>query len=779
LEAESGEKGLKLGKIYQIDVILLDFLLPDLDGLEFLQSLPNRPQRIPIIVVTGQGDEAIAVELLKAGADDYLIKDRITPEQLRTTLNYVIQKEQLRIQLERVEQERQQHLQKEQLVLQISQSIRRSLKLDEILQSTVEEVRQFLQTDRVVVFRFVSDGNGTIVTESVAPEYSSILASSYYDPCLAESYIEPFKQGLVTAKTDIYNSDVDPCHIALLEKFQVRANLVVPILQNSDLWGLLIAHHCCAPRRWQQLEIDLLKQLTAQLGIAIQQAELHEQLQIELIEHQQAEEQLRKSQQLIQQIANTMPGLLYLYDAPAHRNVYLNSQAFELLGYTSEQIKVMGADFVLQVMHPDDRDRTHETVTRSLEEKIEYDIEYRTIWQDGSVHWLAAKGRGFYDGAGNPIKMMGTVQDITERKHSEEKLRRSEELNRRVLDSSKDCIKVLDLQGRLLHINAGGLKVLEIDDFNDYLNSDWLCFWEGVARQNASDAIATAKAGGVGKFEGYCPTAKGTLKFWEVIVTPILNATGQAEQLLSISRDITDRKQAEIEREQMLARSQQYTLQLQGLTQAALTINSALSLEEVLGAIVEQARFTIGAHQSVISMSVDRDWTQAINAVSLSDKYAAWRDDYKVYDRSDIYAFVCHTNQPIRMTQAELEAHPQLQELGKEAHRHPPMRGWLVAPLIGRNGRNMGLIQLSDKYEGDFTEEDRAIAVQLAQLASVAVENARFYEAEQHARSQAEAANRVKDEFLAVLSHELRSPLNPILGWAQMMQTYQLDPDRH
>ncbi len=99
----------------------------------------------------------------------------------------------------------------------------------------------------------------------------------------------------------------------------------------------------------------------------------------------------------------------------------------------------------------------------------------------------------------------------------------------------------------------------------------------------------------------------------------------------------------------------------------------------------------------------------------------------------------------------------------------------LAAPLTGRDGQNIGLIQLSDKFEGEFSKSDEDILVQLAQMASVAIENTRLYEAEQSARTQAEAANRIKDEFLAVLSHELRSPLNPILGWSRLLQNRKLD----
>ncbi len=237
-----------------------------------------------------------------------------------------------------------------------------------------------------------------------------------------------------------------------------------------------------------------------------------------------------------------------------------------------------------------------------------------------------------------------------------------------------------------------------------------------------------------------------------------------------------DRQRAEEERIKMSLRDRQYTNQLHGLTKAALAMNSDLSIEEVLQAIAEQARAIIGAHQSVTSLTINQNWVQAINAVSLSDKYAQWRDYDEPTDGSGIYACVCHMNRPMRMTQAELELHPRWRWFGNNAEKHPPMRGWLAAPLTARDGRNIGLIQLSDKYSGEFTSEDEAILVQLAQMASVAVENTQLYEAQQQARTQAETANRIKDEFLAVLSHELRSPLNPILGWSKLLLTRKFDP---
>ena len=106
----------------------------------------------------------------------------------------------------------------------------------------------------------------------------------------------------------------------------------------------------------------------------------------------------------------------------------------------------------------------------------------------------------------------------------------------------------------------------------------------------------------------------------------------------------------------------------------------------------------------------------------------AWREYDEPPDGSGIYSVVCRTNRPLRLTQAELEAHPHWRGFGKEAARHPPLRGYLDAPLVARDGCNIGHIGLSDKYEGDFTANDEAMLVQLAQMASIAIENAWLYE---------------------------------------------------
>ena len=136
-------------------------------------------------------------------------------------------------------------------------------------------------------------------------------------------------------------------------------------------------------------------------------------------------------------------------------------------------------------------------------------------------------------------------EEIEQRRHAEEILRESEEFKTRLIEGSQDCIKVLDLEGRLLSMNAGGMQVLEICDFTPFCNSYWVEFWQDEFRALAEAAIEAARQGTPSRFVGFCPTMRGNPRWWDVSVNPILNAEGKPERLLAVSRDITERKQAE------------------------------------------------------------------------------------------------------------------------------------------------------------------------------------------------------------------------------------------
>jgi len=191
---------------------------------------------------------------------------------------------------------------REQLMRTVAQRIRQSLNLQDILNATVQEVRDLLGVDRVLVYQFDSEMIGTIVAESVEPGWTVSLGVKIHDTCFQTGAGVKYYQGRKRAIANIYEAGLTDCHIRLLERFEVKANLVVPILlevssQNpgSHLWGLLIAHQCSSFREWEENQLDLLDQLTVQLAIAIQQSSIFEQAKTELAQRQKAQVKLRSA----------------------------------------------------------------------------------------------------------------------------------------------------------------------------------------------------------------------------------------------------------------------------------------------------------------------------------------------------------------------------------------------------------------------------------------------------------------------------------------------------
>lgn len=183
--------------------------------------------------------------------------------------------------------------------------ISRSLDIDEILETTVHEVRQFLGTERVIVYRFEPDGSGVVVVESVDESCFAMLGRTIHDPCFSEDYLDAYSNGRIQSTEDIYASDLSSCHIELLSRFGIRANLVVPIMQapgfilekgecvkSSKIWGLLAMQQCSGPRQWKTSEIDFLQKLAIYVELAIHHAELLDTAKSSWFARQQAESEV-------------------------------------------------------------------------------------------------------------------------------------------------------------------------------------------------------------------------------------------------------------------------------------------------------------------------------------------------------------------------------------------------------------------------------------------------------------------------------------------------------
>jgi PAS domain S-box-containing protein len=372
--------------------------------------------------------------------------------------------------------------------------------------------------------------------------------------------------------------------------------------------------------------------------------------------------------------------------------------------------------------------------------------------------------------------------EVAERRRGEDALRESEARLRAVVNHAVDGIITINEQGMVESYNPAAERLFGYTA-DEIIEQNVSRLMPAPYRQEHDSYLdhylrtGQAQIIGIGR-EVVGRRKDGTIFPLDLAVSEV--QVGDRRLFIGIVRDLSERKAAEEALQQAVVDALQHAAQLRGLSEAAVGINSALSVEDVLQVTTGKARAIIGAHQAATILTVDQNWAQAIDVVSLSDKYAARPlADEQPHDGSSLYALVCGENRPMRLSQAELEAHSAWRGFGSARDKHQPLRGWLAAPLVGHDGRNMGLIQLLDKYEGDFTENDQSIIVQLAQMASVALENARLFReaqaAEQQLRRQLQFTNAITDslgEGLYVTDREGRLTfLNPaaeeMLGWAE------------
>jgi PAS domain S-box-containing protein len=203
------------------------------------------------------------------------------------------------------------------------------------------------------------------------------------------------------------------------------------------------------------------------------------------------------------------------------------------------------------------------------------------------------------------------------------------------------------------------------------------------------------------------------------------NERGEPVWYGGVMQDITARKkdeQALLDSEREL---QGYTLMLQRAAEAAQAITAHASPENTMQEVADQVCRVIGCHQAMVSLADDNDWTRMVTSVSLSGKYAPWSGPAPV--SAGIEAMVRDAHGPLRLTQAELEADPRWLEFAGDTGALAPASGLLALPLVSRSGQNIGLLVLLDKEHGEFTQRDQYVALELAQLASIAIENAKLF----------------------------------------------------
>ncbi|ANV83519.1 hypothetical protein AWQ21_03460 [Picosynechococcus sp. PCC 7003] len=265
---------------------------------------------IPLIIATTDIHAQTRAEAFSFGADDVLLLPCTNTELQKRVQQQLNHKHLQALWLNQTEQ-LQRTINRQRILSVIINRIRRTLNLNEIFQSTTQEIHDALNCDRVVIYRFNPDWSGRFVAEAMSPQWRSLMndASTQQrellkysavrdDRCIVkvfesdlpgwveDTYLQETQGGIYRqgktyrAVHDIYKAGFPPCYIELLENFQAKAYVTLPIFLGDRLWGLLGIYQNNAPRTWLTEEIEMLRQIATQLGIALQQAQLLETLQV-------------------------------------------------------------------------------------------------------------------------------------------------------------------------------------------------------------------------------------------------------------------------------------------------------------------------------------------------------------------------------------------------------------------------------------------------------------------------------------------------------------------
>ncbi len=451
------------------------------------------------------------------------------------------------------------------LLTEITSKIRMSIELEELLQAAVTEVQHLLACDRVLIVELKTNNTALPISEAILPNLPPMLGYQLADPLLSGEYLASYRQGEVLAINNLATASIAPEVKLLLTQFQIQAKLVVPILSQNNLQGLLIAHQCYAPRQWQEPEIQLLKQLADQIGVALSQAQLLDNLeasvaqrtteltttnnllQAEIAERKQTEAILRENQQKLAGILDNADEAIISINEQQQIQLF-NQGAEKIFGYQAQEIMGKPLDLLLpEVFRQVHRQHIQQFAqsTKQSRQMTERNTKVFGRCKNGQQFPAEASVAKLRTREGMLFTVM--LKDITERHQAQAKLQDSKSLLAKAEKIAKIGSWEYDHQTQQRSWSEELFAILDFPREQPIPSCE-----EILARVHPEDRLLVKNTLYQGHIEGIpwqfsyrLLLPNGTIKYVESRGEPTLDAQGTVLKVFETIMDVSDRIQVE------------------------------------------------------------------------------------------------------------------------------------------------------------------------------------------------------------------------------------------
>jgi PAS domain S-box-containing protein len=518
LEVDSGEEAIALCSKQFPDAIVLDFLLPDIDGLEVLGELKilRGTEDLPVVMLTGQGNEEVAVAALKGGASDYLIKGKTNAETLRLAIKYAIERDRVRQCTQRIA-ERDRTNQELQITLEELRVTEEELRQQNEELAAARQLIEFEGQRYQDLFELAPDGYLVTDVKGIIQQ-SNRAAADLLD--VSQDYLAGKPLVVFIAK-----ADREAFHSRLAQLQQVRDWKIFLKPQKGKPFPVAIAVNSINDERGQQVGWrwsirDMSEQQAAQR------------------DRKQAEEGLRRSEEQRRLTLDLTHTAIWDWNIVTGETIW-NENHYYLLGLEPGEVKACYQAWRDRV-YSKDIERIEGILAQALETHADYEAEYRVVRPDGSLHWIMARGRGLYDDSGRAVRMVGMLLDIGDRKATEQKIQEQAAL----IDIASDAIIACELNSQILFWNQGAERLYGWTASEAIGKNANDLLYKSISPQLES-AIEAVVEQGFWQGELNKISKSGRELIVESRWTLMRDETGQAKAILTVDTDITDKKQLE------------------------------------------------------------------------------------------------------------------------------------------------------------------------------------------------------------------------------------------